>query len=435
MITFVGVSHRTAAIDVRERLSITDDEQPALLRRLAERFGAGALLATCHRLELYLPGAHEPADMVAFLVEEGGIDADLAGRHFRHRRDAEAVDHLYSVAAGIDSMVLGEAEILGQVRTAFGASVAAGADDAVLSRLFHTAIRVGRRARAETRIGHHALSVSSIAAQQARALHPEIERAAVLVIGAGDAGRVAAEALVDRGVGRVRVANRTPEHAQALAEDLGGEAVALDRLVDALAESDVVIAASGSPDHLVTREQVAEAMARRDGKPLVAIDIGLPRDFDPAVRDLPGVVYRDLDDLQSVAAEHFGAREAEVAGVREIVDAETARFVTWWEQLRVVPTISALTERAEQLRRVEVAKSASQLSLSKGETQRLEAMTKALVKQILHDPIVTLRERGDRDLYVDAVRTLFHLDEPLHELDELGRAGGSGPQPPPADGV
>ena len=313
MISFVGVSHRTAPIEVRERLSVTDEAQPALLRRLRARFRAGAIVATCHRLELYLPGEHEREEMVAFLVEEGGLDAELAGRHLRHCRDAEAVSHLYAVAAGIDSMVLGESEILGQVRTAFSASVAAGADDAVLSRLFHTAIRVGRRARAETRIGQHALSVSSIAAQQARALYPEIERATVLVIGAGEAGRVAAEALVDRGVGRVRVASRTPEHARRLAEDLGGETAPFDRLVDALAGSDVVIAASGSPDHLVALEQMVEAMARRDGQPLVAIDIGLPRDFDPAVRDLPGVVYRDLDDLQVVAAEHFQAREAEVA--------------------------------------------------------------------------------------------------------------------------
>ena len=298
------------------------------------------------------------------------------------------------------------------MRDAFSATVAAGADDAVLSRLFHTAIRVGRRARAETEIGHHAISISSIAAQQARALHPDVERATVLVLGAGTASRVAAEALVDRGVGDVLVTNRTAARAESLAAELGGHAVPFDRLVDALAESDVVIAASGSPDHLIARKQLVEAMALRDGKPLVAIDIGLPRDFDPAVRDVPGVVYRDLDDLQAIAADHFRAREAEVDDVRAIVAQETQRFVDWWEQLQVVPTVAALTERADQFRRQEVAKSLRRLDLSQGQEEQVDALTKALVRQILHDPIATLRERGDRDLYVDAVRTLFRLDEP-----------------------
>ncbi len=419
MLTLVGVSHHDAPLDVRERLTVAADDLPALLGRVGSRFGAGAVVVTCNRFEIYLPGAHERASVLDFLVQEAGADPELAGRYFQYRRDAGAVSHLYSVAAGLDSMVLGESEILGQVRAAFSAAVAAGADDAVLSRLFHTAIRVGRRARAETGIGHHALSLSSIAAEQARALHPDVQRATVLVVGAGDAGRLAAEALVERGVGEVLVANRTARRGELLAEDLGGRAVPFERLVDALSESDVVIAASGSRDHVVSRAQLAEAMARRNGRPLVAIDIGLPRDFEPAVRELPGVTYRDLDDLQAIAAEHFRAREDEVGRVSAIVEQETARFVSWWEQLRVVPTISALTERAELLRRAEMAKSAGRLNLSEEQAAQLEAMTRALVKQILHDPIATLRERGDRDVYVDALRTLFRLDEAARPVEDV----------------
>ena len=418
MLTLVGASHHDAPLDARERLAVAADDVPKLLAALSRRFGAGAILATCNRLEVYLPGSHDREQVLDFLAEEGGTDRELAGDYFQYMRDGEAVSHLYSVAAGIDSMILGESEILGQVRDAFSSTVAAGADDAVLSRLFHTAIRVGRRARVETEIGHHAISISSIAAQQARALHPDVERATVLVLGAGTASRVAAEALVDRGIGDVLVTNRTAARAESLAAELGGHAVPFDRLVDALAESDVVIAASGSPDHLIARKQLVEAMALRDGKPLVAIDIGLPRDFDPAVRDVPGVVYRDLDDLQTIAADHFRAREAEVDDVRAIVAQETRRFVDWWEQLQVVPTVAALTERADQFRRQEVARSLRRLDLSQGQEEQLEALTKALVKQILHDPIATLRERGDRDLYVDAVRTLFRLDEPLAPGDD-----------------
>ncbi len=419
MLTLVGASHHDAPLDVRERLTVSADDLPVLLERVVSRFGAGAVIVTCNRFELYLPGEHQRAGLLDFLVQEAGADRELAGRYLRHRRDAEAVSHLYSVAAGVDSMVLGESEILGQVRAAFSAAVAAGADDAVLSRLFHTAIRVGRRARAETRIGHHTLSLSSIAAEQARTLHPDVERATVLMVGAGDAGRLAAEALVERGVGEVLVANRTARRGELLAEDLGGRAVPFERLVEALSESDVVIAASGSPDHVVSSAQLAEAMARRNGRPLVAIDIGLPRDFEPAVRELPGVTYRDLDDLQAIAAGHFRAREAEVVRASEIIEQETERFVNWWEQLRVIPTISALTERAELLRRAEMAKSVGRLDLSEEQVGQLEAMTRALVKQILHDPISTLRERGDRDVYVDALRTLFRLDERPPSVEDM----------------
>ena len=410
MLTLVGASHHDAPIVIRERLTIASDDLPALLRSIAGRFGAGAVLATCNRLELYLPGVHERATVLQFLVEEAGADAELADQYFEHRRDADAVSHLYSVAAGIDSMVLGESEILGQVRAAFSAAVAAGSDDAVLSRLFHTAIRVGRRARSETLIGHRALSISSIAAQQARALHPDLDGASVLVLGAGEAGRLAAEALADRGVGSVVVMNRTAERAEALAADLGGRALPFERLVDALTESEVVIAAASSAGHLVSREQVVEAMARRHGRPLMIIDIGLPRDFDPAVRDVPGVEYRDLDDLQAIAESHIRAREAEVEPVRRIVAHETRRFMEWWQQLQIVPTISALTERAETLRRAELEKSLRRLELSPEQRDQIEVMTRALVKQLLHDPITTLRERGDRDVYVDTVRTLFRLD-------------------------
>ena len=274
--------------------------------------------------------------MIDFLVQDGGADRELADRYLQYRRDAEAVSHLYSVAAGIDSMVLGESEILGQVRAAFAATVSVGADEAVLSRLFHTAIRVGRRARAETQIGHHSLSISSIAAQQARALHADVESATVLMLGAGEAGRLAAEALVDHGAGRVLVVNRTAERGEGLADDLGGQALPFERLDEALSESDIVIAASGSPDHLVAREQAVKAMARRNGRPLVIIDIGLPRDFDPTVRDVPGVVYRDLDDLQTVAGRALprargrgearaGDRRERGRAVRQLVGAAAGR--------------------------------------------------------------------------------------------------------------
>jgi glutamyl-tRNA reductase len=220
------------------------------------------------------------------------------------------------------------------------------------------------------------------------------------------------------------VANRTRERAEDLAGELGGRALALDGLVQALIDADVVIAAADAPEPLVTHTDVAEVMAARALRPLLVIDIGVPRDIDHTVADLDGVTYYDLDGLQAIAAEHYAVRAGEVEAVQALVDEETARFVMWWDQLQVAPTISALTERAERLRQVELTKTLRRLDVDETERAHLEALTKALVKQLLHDPITTLRERGDREVYIDAVRKLFRLDE---DLDTGGRAGPDAP--------
>ncbi|MEZ4553103.1 MAG: glutamyl-tRNA reductase [Dehalococcoidia bacterium] len=411
MLTLAGVSHQTTPLDVRERLTVQADALPAVMGALRERFGAGAVLATCNRLELYLPGDRGRQEVIDFLATAAGVDRALARAHFEIARDAEAVRHLYAVAAGIDSMVLGESEVLGQVRAAFSTSVAAGCDDALLSRLFHTAIRLGRRARTETAIGRHALSVSSISVQQARLLCPALPEATVLVIGAGEAGRLAAAALVEQGVRDVLVANRTRAHAEDLAAELGGRACSLDEMGDALTRADVVIAAADAPTPLAAHATVAAAMAERPYRPLLIIDIGVPRDIEHTVGSIEGVTYYDLDGLQAIAAEHYAVRAGEVEAVQALVDDETERFLRWWDELRVIPTIAALTDRAERLRAAELAKTLRRLNVGDEERAHLEALTKALVKQVLHDPIATLRERGDREVYIDAVRTLFRLDE------------------------
>ena len=411
MLTMVGVSHRNAPLAVRERFAIPADALANVRHQVAERFGAGAIVATCNRLELYVPGDHPPATLAGFLCEAAEVEPGVGERYLLPRRDAEAVRHLYGVAAGIDSMVLGESEILGQVRGAFSATVTASADTALLSRLFHTAIRVGRRARSETAIGHGALSISAIAAQQARTLVPDLARAAVLVVGAGEAGRLAAAALADHGVGSITVSNRTASRAEALAEELGGRAVPYADVGAALASADLVIAAADAPEPVLNTGRVASALVRREGSPMLIIDIGVPRAADPAVAALPGVTYRDIDDLQEVAATHAQARAAEVATVEALIEAETERFLEWWADLQIVPTIAALNERAERMRQTELERTLRRFGATPEQRDQLDAMTRALVRRILHDPIATLRERGDRDVYLDAVRELFRLDE------------------------
>ena len=403
MLTMVGLSHHNAPLAVRERFAIPADGLPEVRRKVAERFGSGAIVATCNRLELYVPGDHAPGELRGFLADAADVAPSLGERYLLPRCDEEAVSHLYAVATGIDSMVLGESEILGQVRGAFSATVSAGADTALLSRLFHTAIRVGRRARSETAIGHGALSISSIAAQQARALVPDLARASVLVIGAGEAGRLAAAALVDHGVGSIAVSNRTAARAEALAEELGGKAVPYESVGTALATADVIIAATDAPEPVLNTGRVASALVRREGSPMLIIDIGVPRDVEPAAGD--------IDDLQEVAARHAQARAAEVATVEAMIEAETADFVEWWDHLRIVPTITDLTESAERMRQAELDRTLRRFDATDEQREQLDAMTKALVRRILHDPIATLRERGDRDVYLDAVRKLFRLDE------------------------
>ena len=419
MITFAGMSHLTAPLDVRERVAIDAEVLNGVLVRAKETFGAATIINTCNRLELYLPGIHEPDAALSFLSTELDVDDELIRRYFSVAYGADAVRHLYAVASGIDSMVVGEAEVLGQVRSAFSSTVAAGADNAMLSRLFHTAIRTGRRARNETGIGERSVSVSSIAAQQARDLFPDLARASVLVVGAGEAGRLAAEAIVAYGAERVVVTNRTLERAQALADALGGTALPFGRAVEALRTADIVIAASGSPDALFEDAAVADAVSHRDGHPLLIIDIGVPRDFHSTVRDVPGVSYYDLDDLSDITARNTEARASEIAAVQAIVDEETSRFAEWWSQLQIVPTISAITDRAEELRRSELAKTMRRLKLSDDERAHVEeltdVMTRALVRRLLHAPISTLRERGDQEAYLHTARALFRLDEPVED--------------------
>lgn len=420
MITSAGVSHHTAALNVREQLTVSDEAAPPLLKRAHAHFKRGAaLLTTCNRLELYVGGEHAPADIHAFLADALGVQPPVVARHMRVRHGADAIRHLYGVASGIDSMVLGETEVLGQVRSAFSRTVAAETDDAVISRLFHTAIRTGRRARTETAISTHALSVSSIAAQQARTFLNDLGRATVLVIGAGEAAQLAAQAMAAQGVHDILVTNRTLANAEALAAELGGQALPFEALPDALASAHVVVSASAAPTPLVDAPLLASAMAQRDGAPLLVVDIGMPRDFDAAVRDLPGVAYHDLDALQTIADRNAEARRGEVEAVQAIVEEETARFLEWWEQLQIVPTISALTERAEALRRAEVAKTMRRLHVAESDRAHVEELTdvvtRAVVKQLLADPIHVLRERGDRDTYLDAVQALFRLRETAGE--------------------
>jgi glutamyl-tRNA reductase len=308
-------------------------------------------------------------------------------------------------------MVLGEAQILGQVREALTIAQHTGAANPLLARLFRSAMSSGKRARSETNIGRYAVSESSTAVELAKRTLKKLSERTVLVVSAGDSGKLAAKTLLDGGVSNIVVTNRTYAKARALAEDLGGEAVPFDRLLEAVERADIVISATEAEGHILNYDDVRSVMAARKSRPLLLIDIAVPRDIDPRAREVTGVHLYDIDDLQNVAEANMKQRAGELDKVEEIIDEEIARFNTWRHSLEVLPTIAALQQRAEASRLSELERTLKRLNLSPDDQRRIEAMTSAIVKKILHRPISHLKINGNGHHYSDAVRALFDLKD------------------------
>lgn len=430
-ISVVGISHKTAPVAVREHFAFAPDELPLLLARLGATHAGAAVLSTCNRTEIYLADPRalgDPRPIIA-LLSEIKREPPMEGAPFFSLTGKEAARHLFRVAAGIESMVVGESEILGQVRAAFTASTAAGTHTPALSRLFHAAIRAGRKVRTQTKIGRYTVSVSSTAVALAKGTLGDLADKTVLVIGAGEAGKLTAGNIAGSGIGRMLVTSRSRERTADLASSLGGEAVAFDRRGDAVAQADIVITSTSAQNFVIDRAMVEQAMVGRGGRALLLIDIAVPRDVDPAVRELPGVHLYDIDELQSVAEQNLHLRRKEIAGAEQIVDDDAAKFADWLRSLEVVPTVAALRARAEALRAAEVERTLAKTKMSAADRKRVEAMTSALVKKLLHGPVRALKTPGEGERYVAAARALFDLDAgdpnpspPLHEDGE--RAGG-----------
>ncbi|TMB98458.1 MAG: glutamyl-tRNA reductase [Chloroflexi bacterium] len=411
LVSCAGVNHNTSPVEERERLAFTADELPPALLSAGGEVDGAVILSTCNRTELYAtvpPGQAQGLAKLLNRLKGTGIDAS----HFYLLEHEDAVGHLFSVAAGIDSMVLGESQILGQVRDAMSAATQAGTLNGVLSRVFHSAIAAGKRARSETEIGRHAISISSAAVALARRHAGDLRDKTILVLSAGSTGKLAARSLAESSGARILIANRTAEKAQLLAEEIGGAArgVPLERLNEGLAEADVVITGTGAGGFVLGPEQLAVPVSRRNGRGLLLIDVAVPRDIDPAVRRIPNVSLFDIDDVESEAESGRTVRQAEVQRVQAIVEEEVAGFLAWWESLDVVPVISALRERAEEIRRAELARALRRLpDLDDESRRRIEAMTSAIVKKMLDRPIARLKDGADKALYMEALEDLFDL--------------------------
>ena len=422
----LGVSHKTAPVALRERLALPDGRAAGILADLTAQaqIHEAVAISTCNRTELYLV-VSDPVEAeslaLAELSRQAGIrPTELLGRLYSLRGE-DAVRHLFSVASGLDSMIVGEAEVQGQVKRAYERAMVEGATGPISNRLFRDALGTGKRVRTETAIGRSRVSVSSVAVDIARDVLGDLEKRRVLVIGAGENGELTAKALSERGVATVFVANRRYDRAIGLAQRFGGEAIRFDDLPAEIVNADMVVACTSSPHQIVGADELSVVVEQRGGRPLLLMDIAVPRDVDPRVRELAGITLFDMDDLQRTVARNLSVREAEASRARSIIDDELSRFDRWLSTLDLVPTISALRERGESIVRQVLRENEHKWeSLSEADRERLELMARAVVSRLLHEPTARLKRPAEEEsayVHLQAARELFGLDTPLSEAE------------------
>ena len=424
-ILIVGLNHRTAPVALRERLGFRQDELRTALASLMQVPGVkeSAIVSTCNRVEVIVCidtcVPHVEHGIATFLASARGVVREEFEPHLYTRAGRAAVRHLFRVASSLDSMVVGEPQILGQMKEHYAEASSAGASRSVLHRAFHRSFAVAKRVRTETGIASKAVSVASVAVDLARTIFETLDDKTAMLIGAGKMSELAARHLKSHGVADIIVANRTFDRAVELARAFSGIPVPLERLTEFLKLADVVIGSAGALEYLITPATVHEVLRARRQRPMFFIDMGVPRNFDPAVNALANVYLYDMDDLAKVVAGNMGEREREARRAETIVEAEVEGFWRWFTNLDVVPTIVALREKVEAIRRSELEKALNSLQ---DETPRhralLEALTSAIVNKILHAPISSLKRQGADsvpDDLVASVRRLFDLELPPAE--------------------
>ncbi|WP_245543357.1 glutamyl-tRNA reductase [Kyrpidia tusciae] len=417
-ILVIGVNHRTAPVEIRERFSIGPEEMEGVLGQLRETRSVleSVILSTCNRTEIYaVVDALHPGEQFLrlFLADLSGLDrADFTRYIYLHVNDA-AIHHLFRVAAGLDSMVLGETQILGQVRDAFEHAQAAGNTGAVLNQLFRRAITGAKRGHTETEIGQHAVSVSYAAVELARKVFGSMRDKAVLLIGAGKMGELTATHLWNQGVSRVLVVNRTWERARELADRFSGEAYDWSALALALAEADIVISSTGAPGYVLHQDMVAKVCRRRRQRPLLLIDIAVPRDMDPAINGISDAFLYDIDDLREVVAQNLQERQRAAVRVEDILEEEISGFKQWYNMQEVIPLIRDLREKGMKVQRSVMESLMNKFpDLSERDRVVLHKHTMSIVNQLLRDPILQLKAMAtepEATFYLETVRRLFAL--------------------------
>jgi glutamyl-tRNA reductase len=425
----LGVSHKTAPLELRERMALTEGRAVGVLAELVDRDEVleAVAISTCNRTELYLyvadaVGAESAA--LGLLAREAEIQPTELVPHLYSQRGMEAGEHLLRVTAGLDSMILGESEVQGQVKRAYELALVEGATGPILNRLFRAALAAGKRARTETGVSEGSMSIPSLAVELAQRTLGELEDRRVLVVGAGETAELTARAIAAKGVRAIFIANRHYDRAIGLAERFGGSAVRFEELPERLSDADIVVTSTSSPHQVIEREGLAEVMEARSGRPLLLIDLAVPRDIQPSCRELGGVSLYDMDDLQALVERNLSGREAEGRRAEAILRSELNRFDAWLAGQDVAPTLAALRQRANEIvDRVLDENDRRWEGLTEADRERLHLAARAIASRLLHEPTLRLRRAAeDRDTYVkvSALRELFGLDPGSEPLESAG---------------
>ena len=415
----IGMNHETAPVELRECLAKDPahaDRALAMMRELA-CVKEGMFLSTCNRVEaLFTTEQTDEAkgSVIAVLSKLGGMPSESLCSNLFTYEDRDAVRHIFRVASSLDSMVIGEPQILGQIKEAYTSATKENTTGVILNRLLHRAFHTAKRVRTETGISDAAVSVSYAAVELAKKIFYDFKGKKVLLIGAGEMAELAARHLLSQGVSAITVANRTFQKAVEVAQVFKGVPVSFEEIGAQLLEADIVISSTAAPGYVITHDQVKGSMKKRRNRPLFFIDIAVPRDVEPEVNDLENVYAYDIDDLKGIIQVNRGQREEEAIKAERIVEEEVIKFEQWLKTLEVVPTIVSLKEKAETIRQAELKKSLSSLGeLSPSQMKSLETLTLSITEKILNDPILFLKQKADRPLgktYLDTARRLFRLD-------------------------
>ncbi len=415
-IRLIGVNHRTAPVEVRERFAIPEARLSDALQSLCRYPGIseGLILSTCNRVEFLAHAENgSEADLRGFLREYFGVDPTDFEKYLYEYHDDDAIRHVFRVASSLDSMIVGEPQILGQVKEAYTAARAVGAVNSHLDALVTRAFAVAKRVRSETQIGTSAVSVASVAVDLAKKIFGELTGKVVYLVGAGKMSELAARHLLAHGAEQILVANRTYEKAQDMAEAFGGQAVIFEQLYDTVDKADIVISSTGAPHFIFRREHGEAFLHRRKNRPMFFIDIAVPRDVDPEMNKLDGIFVYDIDDLQQVAAKHIDDRRREADRAEAIVSDEVRRFRDRLKTLSVVPTIVSLQEHMENIRQAEIERARGRLGqLSPEQEQAVDAITRGIINKVLHTPITTLKTAAkdpEATTLIAVIRRIFDL--------------------------
>ena len=433
-LALIGVNHKTAPIELRERVAISREELPETTRALAAVPGVleCMIVSTCNRVELLAVVDSPDADLAGFLHRQFGLDAALLRPHLYTQYDRDAVRHLFRVAASLDSMVVGEPQILGQVKEAFAVARASGTVAGQLEHLLQSAFAAAKKVRSETGIGSNSVSIASVAVDMARKIFGSLAGRTVFLVGAGKMSELAARHLVQQGAGAILVTNRTQERARRMADEFQGRVIPFEKLYEAASEADIVISSTGAPHPIFRREHGQTFLHRRRNRPMFFIDIAVPRDVDPAMGKLEGIFVYDIDDLQAVAASHMAERSREAGDAETLIAAEVERFHQRQRTVDVAPAIVALQRQAEEIRQSELRRAQPRLgSLSAEQVAAVEALTRGLVNKFLHPPMQALKQaaRENDSTRLDALCEAWSVTgAAIQEAEPEAAAAAAGPK-------